>query len=68
MILAVIVSATIAALFCLWKDRNPPSRMVEVPYCPVDVKVGAKDELGEWHIGWTKMYRPCTELDRYENA
>jgi hypothetical protein len=67
MIRAVIVAATLATLYCLWNDRNPTSRMVEVPYCPVDVKVGGKDEQGEWHTGWAKMYRPCTELDRYEN-
>ena len=64
---AVIIAATFAALIALYEDRNPPSRMVQVDYCPVDTRVAGQDEAGEWHFGWAKMYRPCTELDRFEN-
>lgn len=64
---AVIVAATIAALIALYRDRNPPSRMVQVDYCPVTVRGAAKDDDGEFHFFWTDIYRPCSELDRFEN-
>ncbi len=64
---AVIIAATLAALVALYADRNPPSRMVQVDYCPVTARAAAKDDAGEYHFFWVEMYRPCGELDRYEN-
>lgn len=66
---AILVAATIAALASLGFDRNPPSRMVETPYCVVDYRAAAKDPMTcEWVEFWTAGYRPCSEQDRFVNA
>ncbi len=36
MIRAVILSATLAALFCMWMDRPAPVKSVKVDYCKLD--------------------------------
>lgn len=68
MIRAVVLSATIAALLTLWMDKPKPPKITQVDYCQVDMRVAVKDELGNWHFGWGSMFRPCAELDRYENV
>jgi len=69
MIRAVVLSATIAALLTLWMDKpKPPKKITQVDYCQVDLRVAVKDELGNWRFGWGSMFRPCSELDRYENV
>lgn len=59
----------VTILTMIWMLATQPvnKHVVEVPYCPVTVKAGGLDELGNRHIFWAKIYRPCTELDRYEN-
>lgn len=64
---AGILAITLCLLIALAADRPKPILPQNAPYCPVDVRVAGKDERGEWHYGWSKMYRPCEELDRYEN-
>ena len=66
MIRAVLLALTIAALFCMWGDRPAPSRMVEVPYCPIEYRAAVKDELGAWHFGWAQSYGPCVLMDSFE--
>ncbi len=42
MIRAVILSATIAALICMWEDRKPvAAHIAHVDYCKIDMRVGA---------------------------
>ncbi len=65
MIRAVIAAATIAALFAMWRDRPPPSRMTQVDYCPVNKRVAGQDELGNWHFAWGTMYAPCDQQDKF---
>lgn len=66
MIRAIIFSATVATLICLWQDRPAPVQHVQVDYCWQDVYAAAKLGNGEWMKLWTKGYAPCSQLDRYE--
>lgn len=83
MIRAIIVSATLATLFAMWRDKPQPSHLVQVDYCKVDKRLAVKeflvrrdnspvlDESGKpvwrWRFEWAKVHAPCSELDRYEN-
>lgn len=59
---AFILTCTILALIFIAANQNPPSRMVEVAYCVVDVRAAGRNPLtGEYEYGWAKMYRPCEE-------
>jgi hypothetical protein len=64
---AILIAATLAALFCLYRDRPRPVKAVQVDYCVIDIPYGAKDQMGRWHRVWGKGYGPCSELDRFEN-
>lgn len=82
MIRAVLVSATLAALIAMWRDRPAPVKSVQVDYCPVTKRVAQKeflvrrdgspvlDSKGEqvwrWHFDWAVGNAPCSQLDRYE--
>lgn len=64
MIRNLVLLLTILALIFIAANQNPPSRMVEVAYCVVDVRAAGKNPLtGEYEYGWAKMYRPCSEQD-----
>lgn len=63
---AIIISATIAALFAVWKDQPKPIISPVVPYCVVTERAAAKDELGQWHYGWSRGYGPCYLQDEYK--
>ena len=63
---ALILAITVAVLIAMWFEPVAPVRMVQVDYCSVETKAAAQDKDGKWHFFWTPMYRPCTELDRYE--
>jgi hypothetical protein len=65
---AVIISATIAACFCLYLDRPTPVQPTQVDFCVIDFPAAAKDENGVWHKGWGRGYGPCSLMDRFENA
>lgn len=67
MIRAVIFSATIAALLCMYLDRPKPVKAVQVDYCVADKRVAGKDENGEWHFAWGKMYAPCDQQDIFRD-
>jgi hypothetical protein len=68
MIRAIILAATIAALFTLWRERPlSPVIVSQVDYCVITYKGAGKDEMGQWHQGWVQGYGPCSLLDRYEN-
>jgi hypothetical protein len=64
----LILTATILAIIFLAAHRNPPSRMVEVPYCVVDQRYAVKDRSGKWHFGYTDAYGPCHLQDRFVDA
>ncbi len=64
----VVLLLTAIALIYMGAHQNPPSRMVETPYCVVDTRAAAKDQQGHWHIFWTEMYAPCSQQDRFVNA
>jgi hypothetical protein len=65
MIRAIVLAATIAALFTMWMDRPAPVKSVEVPYCVISEKVAGRDADGEWHTGWARGYGPCSRQDIY---
>ncbi len=65
---AAVLLLAILALVYMGAHQNPPSRMVETPYCVVDTRAAAKDALGNWHIFWSEMYAPCSQQDRFHNA
>lgn len=64
---AILISATIAALFCLWLDQPTPIKTVQVDYCVIDFPAAGKDEAGNWHFGWGRGWGPCSRLDRFED-
>lgn len=69
MIRDLVLTLTILALIFMAANQNPPSRMVETPYCVVDVRAAGKNPLtGEYEFGWVQMYRPCSEQDRFVDA
>lgn len=65
MIRSVILSATIAALFVMWKERPTPVKSVQTDYCVIDYPAAAKDEFGVWHFGWGRGYGLCKLQDKY---
>ena len=65
---ALILLLTILAVIFLAAHRNPPSRMVEVPYCVVDKRMAGKDPFGRWQFRWGEMYAPCSQQDRFVDA
>lgn len=65
MIRAIVFSATIAALICLWLDRPTPSRLVQSDYCVITYKAAQKNELGEWETGWATGFGLCSLQDIY---
>lgn len=67
MIRAVIFSATISALLCMYLDRPKPVKVVQTDYCMVDKRVAGKDDMGRWRFAWGKMYAPCSQQDIYRN-
>jgi hypothetical protein len=75
MIRVVLLSATIAALLCMWADSPPappPSyletlvpHVSQVDYCEIDEWAAAKDRLGQWEKFWSEGYGPCSLQDRF---
>ncbi len=64
----IVLLLTAIALIYMGSHQNPPSRMVETPYCKVDRRVAGKDQFGKWHFAWGEMYAPCHEQDRFVEA
>jgi hypothetical protein len=64
----LVLTATFLAIIFLAAHRNPPSRMVETPYCVVDKRVAVKDLLGNWNFSWGKAFAPCSQQDRFVDA
>lgn len=80
---AIILSATIAALICMYLDRPRPIQTVETKYCLQDIHVAERQVLimpdgrpvikdgklvERWQKLWAKGYAPCSQMDRYEWA
>lgn len=80
MIRAVLLSATIAALFSMWMHQPdgrkyypgqgeiPLLQISQVDYCVIDMRFASKMPNGEYRFGWGDGYGPCYLLDRYENV
>jgi hypothetical protein len=65
LIRAIVLAATIAAIFTMWMDQPAPVKSVETPYCLISYKVAGKDSAGDWHTGWAYGYGPCSLQDIY---
>lgn len=65
MIRAVILSATIAALFAMWRDRPAPVKSVQVDYCIITERRAIQLPTGEYLFGWLPGYGPCALQDIY---
>lgn len=64
---AGILAVTICLIiFAIYNQPRPVSDH-QVAYCVVDKRVAGRDEQGEWHFGWGKMYAPCSEQDIFRN-
>jgi hypothetical protein len=79
MMRAIVLSATLAALFTLWmqpEQRKYYPGQGEIPlivndpidYCWITFKQAFQDKFGIWHFGFGPGYGRCELLDRYEDV
>lgn len=64
---AGILAVTICLIIFAIDNQPRPVKVVETPYCVVDKRVAGRDEQGEWHFGWGKLYAPCDQQDIFRN-
>lgn len=64
---SLVLLLTILALIYMAANRPQPVEVVEVRYCPVNYWTWMEVD-GRRVRYWHKMYGPCSDMDRYEDA
>jgi hypothetical protein len=76
MMRAIVLSATLAALFTFWMQPEqrkyypgqgeiPLLEINQVDYCVVDMRFASKMPDGEYRFGWGDGYGPCKLQDKF---
>ena len=65
---SLVLLLTILALIYMAANRPQPVEVVEVKYCPVMYWTWVEGADGRSVKLWHKMYGPCSDMDRYEDA
>ena len=62
---AVVLAIVAAASTSIYLNRPKPAVVSLVPWCVITERAAAKDELGNWHFGWSEGFGPCFLQDKY---